>query len=276
MRTRGPMNQADNTPANNLDELNDKLNRMIKEIMGRRSATTIAKKCGVSVSTITRIRNGENKRGISEELLHKIWKSREPDCNIDLSQLMSLNSDVIDAHAEKENARWKQEQEEIEFLEKQIQKSMFNSGVFLRKVTNHYEIIPDIELYSDMSYEVAFESGEKRRILFFTQFYSKRRIEQMEERKKENPEYSRGYCRHYRTIMDFRELRALHQEYENAELVIVFNYEDSFRYNVDTLKKLSNKENIALALMDFRFGNILEEVCLDGRKKGILKELKLV
>ena len=261
---------------NELTEKLETLNSMVKRVMGRRSASTIAKRCGVSVSTITRIRNGENKRGISEELLNDIWRACDQNGDIGLSQLLTANKAVSEAYMRKENVKWDQDRKELDFLEEQIKNSMFNSGVFLRKVKGQYEIIPDVEIYPEMSYEIAFESGEKRGILFFTHFYTKRRIDQMEESKLEDPEYSRFYCRHYRTIVDFREMRTLHPEYENTELVIVFNYEDSFKYNIETLKKLSNKDNVTLALMDFNTGRLIDEVCLDGRKKGILKELGLV
>ena len=261
---------------NELTEKLDALNSMIKRVMGRRSSSTIAKECGVSVSTITRIRNGEIKREINYELLDNILSVCDPNDDGLKKQLKATNKAVEEAYLRKENVKWDQDRKELDFLEEQIKNSMFNSGVFLRKVKGQYNIIPDVELYPEMSYEIAFENGEKRGILFFTHFYTKRRIDQMEERKVTDPEYSRFYCRHYRTIVDFREMRTLHPEYENTELVIVFNYEDSFRYNVDTLKKLSNKDNVTLALMDFNTGRLIEEVCLDGRKKGIIKELGLV
>lgn len=265
-----------NENTESLDELSARLNSMIKSIMGRRTASTIAKKCGVSVSTITRIRNGENKRGIREDLLHNIWKNRDSDCDIDLSQLLSLNSDVSNAYMQKEDAKWTLENQEIDDLEKKIQKSIFNSGVFLRRVSSSYEIIPDIYLYPEMSYEIAFESGEKRHILFYTQLYSKSKIERLKKQQEEYPDYKPYTCRHYRTIMDFEELRALHKEYDNAELVIVFNHEEAFRYNIEIFKKLSNTQRVTLALIDGNIGRIQEEVCLDDRKSGVLEELKLV
>ena len=260
-----------------LNELTDKFNSMMKEILGRRTASTISKQTGIAVSTITRIRNGENKRGISGPILEKLWEHRDSNCTFgDFHKAAALNTALSNAYMKKENARWNQEHQEIDFLEKQIQKSMFNSGVFLRKANSAYEIIADEVLFTDMSYEVAFENGEKRLILFCTQFHSKRRIDQIKERKKEYPESYRLNCRHYRTILEFREMRALHPEYENSELVIVYNYEDDFRYNADVLKKLSNTDRVTLALMDSNSGRLVEEICLDGRKKGILTELDLI
>ncbi|MBO4407526.1 MAG: hypothetical protein J5849_07470 [Clostridia bacterium] len=262
--------------------VNVKLNGMLREIMGKRTASTIAKKCGVSVSTITRIRNGENKRGVSEALLHKIWLNREPGCEITLSELMTVNGEVSDACVQKENAGFEQDLREAEFLEKQIQKSMLNSGVFLRKTRDAYEILPGIELSPDMSYEIAFESGEKRRVLFFTEFYSRRRTEQLKKRMEKEPGIAHFSCRHYRTVMDFEEMRRLHSEYENAELVIVFNNEDDCRYNAEILQKLSDRDRVTLALIECDFdnlarsGRILKEVCLDGRKQGVLSELGMV
>lgn len=264
------------------DELNAKLNGMLKEIMGKRTASTIAKKCGVSVSTITRIRNGENKRGISEELLHKIWMTKDDGCDIDLSTLLSVNSEVSTAYMQKENAGWDQERQELDFLERQIQKNMLNSGFFLRKTNERFEIIPEVDLFPEMSYEIAFESGEIRRVLVFTQFHTKRKLERFEKAKTEDLVYSPLSCRHYRTIMDFEELRKLHPRFENSELLIVFNYEDDFRYNAENLKKLSNRDRVSLALMHYdterlaRSGRFLEEICLDDRKQGILTELGLI
>ncbi|MBQ4446986.1 MAG: hypothetical protein II897_01660 [Clostridia bacterium] len=82
--------------------------------------------------------------------------------------------------------------------------------------------------------------------------------------------------------MDFEELRKLHPRFENSELLIVFNYEDDFRYNAENLKKLSNRDRVSLALMHYdteriaRSGIFLEEICLDDRKQGILTELGLI
>ena len=264
------------------EELNAVLNGMLKEIMGKRTASTIAKKCGVSVSTITRIRNGENKRGISEELLHKIWLNRDSGCEIDLSRVMSVNSEMKAAYMQKETADFDQERREMELLERQIQKNLINSGVFLRKTDDSIEIIPGIELYPEMSYEIAFDNGEKRRVLIYTQFHSKRRIDQMRKRSAEDPGSVQYSCRHYRTIMDFQELRKLHSEYENSELVIVFNYDDDFAYNADVLQMLSNRDRVSLALIEYvpeklsGSGRLLKEVCLDGRKTGIFGELDMI
>lgn len=264
------------------EESDVRLNGMLKEIMGKRTASTIAKKCGVSVSTITRIRNGENKRGVSEELLHKIWLNREPGCEITLSELMTVNSEVSRAYVQKENAGLDRDLRETEALEKQIQKRLLNSGVFLRQTRDRYEILPGIELYPDLSYEIAFDSGEKRRVLFFTEFYSKRRTERLKSRMEKEPELVHFSCRHYRTVMDFEEMRKLHAEYENTELVIVFNLAEDYRYNVEMLSRLSDRDRVTLALIECDFdnlsgsGRLLEEACPDGRKQGVLSELGMV
>lgn len=265
-----------------MDELNAKLNSMIRDVMGKRTASKIAEECGVSVSTITRIRNGENKRGISADMLNKLWKNRAKSCSIDWDELNSINTEVSDAYMKKEEDRWDKDQQEIEFLEKQIQNNIVDSGILMRKITDRFTIIPDVELYPEMAYEVALDNGERKRLFFFTQFYSNRRIEQKEKAKQEDPKLLYLSVRHYRTILEFQELRALHPEYENTELVIVYNYEDDFRYNAKTLKKLSKKGHVTLALMRFdseklkKSGKLLEEICLDGRKKGVLTELGLI
>ena len=275
-------NNGSQIPSVGSDELNANLNAMLKQIMGRHTSSSIAKKCGVSVSTITRIRNGENKRGISDELLHKIWMCKDTDCTIDLSTLLSANRAVSESNMQKENAAMERDLRELDSLEKQIQRNMLNSGFFIRKSNESCEIIPDIEFIPDMSFEVAFESGEKRYVFFFTQFLSKRRIERHERLNADSPDHLHFSCRHYRTVMDFRELRALHDKYKNSELVIVFNYENDFRYNASTLKQLSDTERVTLALLEYvpempsKSGRFIEEICLDRREKGTLSELGLI
>ena len=261
---------------NNLSELNKDLNKTIKKVMEKKTSSTIAKTLGKSVSTITRIRNGEIKRGIDPEFLRDIWKACEGTNNVDLDALLDLNRKVSDAHYQKENEKWDQDSKEITALEEQIQKIVVNSGAFIRKVNKPYIVIPEVELYPEMSFETISENGEKKSALFYTRFYSQRRIAQKEERRKEDPEFYRTYPSHLKTILEFRELRALHKEYENCELVIIFNYEAEYSDNCDILKKLSNKDNITLALMDSSTKKIVKECCLDGRKKGILTELGLV
>lgn len=261
---------------NNLSELNKDLNKMIKKVMDKKTSSTIAKALGKSVSTITRIRNGEIKRGIDPEFLREIWKVCDGSNNVDLDTLLDLNRKVSDAHYQKENEKWDQDTEEIKVLEKQIQEIMVNSGVFIRKVNKPYLIIPEVELYPELSYDIAFDNGDKHSILFYTRFYSQRRIAQKEERRKEEHNFYMTYPSHLKTILEFRELRALHKEYENCELVIIFNYEAEYDDNCDILKKLSNKDNITLALMDSSTKRIVRECCLDGRKKGLLTKLGLI
>ena len=259
-----------------LNELNNQLNQKIKALMKGKSASNIAKKCGVSVSTITRIRNGENKRGINTDLLRKIWKACNNSAIISLEELLTLNGDVSDAYQNKENDQWNQESQELDSLEQQIQQIIINSGVFLRKVQTPYEIIPKVVLYPDMSYEVAFDDGRKKNILFYTKFYSKRRIDRIEKVKKERPEDLIQYGDCFRKILSFEEFRSQHKEYKDSELVIVFNYEDHFKEYAKNLKLLSNTENVTLALMDHSSRRIYQEVCLDNRQQGILTELRLV
>lgn len=259
-----------------LVELNNQLNKQIKELMKGKSASNIAKKCGVSVSTITRIRNGENKRGINTDLLRKIWKVCNKPSSISLLELLTLNGDVSDAHQNKEYDQWNQESQELESLEHQIQQIILNSEVFLRKVNKPYEIIPKVILYPDLSYEVLFDNGKKKNILFYTKFYSKRRIDRIEKVKKERPEDLIQYGDCFRKILAFEEFRTQHKEYKDSELVIVFNYEDHFKKYAKNLKLLSNTENVTLALMDHSSRRIYQEVCLDNRQQGILTELRLV
>ena len=259
-----------------LTELNNRLNKQIKDLMKGKSASNIAKKCGVSVSTITRIRNGENKKGLNTDLLRKIWNACKNNSGISQEELLSLNDKVSDAYNNKELAESKQEYQELDDLEQKIQQIIINSGVFLRKIRSHYEIISDVFLYPDMSYEVAFDNGTKKDILFFTKFYSKRRIEGIEKYKKERGEDHINYGDCLRRILEFNELREQHEKYKDSELVIVFNYESHFYKYAENLKLLSNKKNVTLALMDQNSRTIYQEICLDGRKHGILTELRLV
>ena len=261
---------------NNLAELNKKLNRTIKDVMGNTTSSTIAKALGKSVSTITRIRNGEIKRGIDSDFLVDIWKVCKGTNVIDLEDLLDLNRRVSDAYMKKENEKWDQDTEEIRDLEKRLPDMMSNTDVYLKKIKKPFTIIPEVELYPDLSYDIVFEDGKKQTILFYTRFYSLRRIELKEQRKKENPEWSRVYPSFFKTILEFRELRTLHKEHENCELVIIFNYEDEYKANCDILKQLSNKDNITLALLDSSTKRIISECPLDGREKGILSILGLV
>jgi transcriptional regulator with XRE-family HTH domain len=284
MKKNDAKEQLYSVKTDDLDNLTAAFVDMIKKIMGDDSASKFAKKCGFPASTITRIRNGEIKRSVRDDTLLTIWENRDSKCKVTYDQLVAANVAISEAYLKKDNARWEQERKEVEFLENQILNNMLrpDSDFFLKKSNERFEIIPNMDLYPDMAYELAFQNGETKHVLFFTQFHSKRRIEQMEQVKKEDPQLMHYSSRHYRTIMDFQELRILHPKFTNAELVIVFNYEDDFKYNANTLKQLSKKDHVSLALMHFDFeklsrsGRLLEEICLDGRKKGILSELNLI
>ena len=263
--------ESKETEAGNSEEKLNELNDLIKKVMGKRTSSSIAKECGVSVSTITRIRNGENKRGVRDKTLRQIWNCRDKNCDIDINTLLDANDAVTEAFDKKSDAEYRQEQEELDLLVRQIPNQLLNSGYFVRKISEDIEIIPGETFYPDFAYEVDFGNGDKRRLLFITQFFLKSRIGYFENRY-ENGEQP-NYRAIYRSVLDFQEVRTSHPENESAELVLVFNYEGAFRHNVAALGSLSNKSNVTLALMDPVSRRFKEEVRLDGTQETVLHPL---
>ena len=151
---------------NNLENLQKEFMNNMKALFGTRKASSISKLSGVSVSTITRIRNGENKRGISEETLQKLFKARDVDCDIDYHELSVLNTELGNAYMNKDVEKWKQDDKEIDFLLSEIKDNMFNSEVMCRIIKKQFIIIHDIELYPEMAFEVGLKSGERKTLLF--------------------------------------------------------------------------------------------------------------
>ena len=249
------------------------LNGLIKKVMGKRTSSSIAKACNVSVSTITRIRNGENKHEITDRLLLDIWENRDKNCDVTQDMLRNANKAVEDAVQKKFVAESKQEQDEMDRFENQIPDQLLNSGCFVRKLNEDIEIIPGEFFRTPTAYEIEFKNGERKTLLFIMQFFSKHTIDRYEKYKLEDPQSTQYFRSYYREILVFQEVRATHSEYENAELIIVSNYEDAFRQNVAALSNLSNKTNVTLALMDPIRGKFKEEVSLDGTEKNLLQPL---
>lgn len=70
----------------------DKLAELIKAIKGpNRSMAQLAKACELSPSTLSRLVNGKLGKPASPELLTKIHENRDPDCTVNLAELMAAN-----------------------------------------------------------------------------------------------------------------------------------------------------------------------------------------
>ena len=248
---------------------NEQLNQLIRKLMGKRTASKIAEECNVSVSTITRIRNGENKRGIHEDLLFKIYNSCKDNANISFEELMAANQAVLEVDRKTMDDRYRQDEIEIDHYMSCIPNNLIDSGAFIRKLNSNCNVIPGFELFYDMVYEVSLDSGEKKKVLFDTHFYSKRSIEAKEKRKENHPDATFGSPIFYRKILEFQELRVAKKEHKNSELVFVFNYVDQFNANAKYLKNLSNTKNVVLLLLDSDTGKFTEAVTLDGSKSFI-------
>ena len=272
------MNKNESKEMDVVDSKLKDLNVLIKKVMGKRTSSSIAKACGVSVSTITRIRNGENKHEITDSLLLDIWENRDKNCDVTQDMLRNANKAVEEAVQKKFDAESKQEQDEMDRFKNQIPDQLLNSGCFVRKLNEEIEIIPGESFWAPTwgaptAYEIEFKNGERKTLLFILQFYARHTIDRYEKYKLEDPQSTQYFRSYYREILVFQEVRATHSEYENAELIIVWNYEDAFRQNVAALSNLSNKTNVTLALMDPIRGKFKEEVSLDGTEKNLLQPL---
>lgn len=274
-----PSKNSNPFPSADAQNFHEALTSMIKAVMGKRTSSKIAEECGVNVSTITRIRKGENKRSISEDLLYKIWQSRDSRCDIPYDDLFTANQAVAENERKNDDERYEQRMRETEFLEGRISNSIQNSGQFVRSLRSELEIIPGMDFYTDLAFEIAFETGERRQVFLYNDLLTKDRIERIEKDMAADPAHSPfawSVARIARKVLDFQELRFQNEASKNAELIVIYNYEPRFLHDHELLKKLSNTANVTTALIDSSRGRFLEERCLDEREGGLLKDLGII